>query len=278
MRSSKSLVLAGTLAMVAVIAMALGCSDDETPVAPPPEDNGIQSLLGVVQDQVHAYLDSATAVMEAGLEVATYVDISTDDIGDVFMGGGFPDSTLDEHLWIVSWLTDLQSDVAVTNIVDSLSYLVNNALSVNARNATAMFVKHNYSYLSADTTVSFTDITTHANLQIDGLQGELATINGGLASTVRDKVITGDNTVWNDWTIDIQTTNLEFTKTSSTWTSGCPNAGTCTVNVEYTLARNEDIPTTTNWQFDITFTDGNMAVDVTVGQLTTSYEHALCTP
>jgi hypothetical protein len=50
------------------------------------------------------------------------------------------------------------------------------------------------------------------------------------------------------------------------------------VNVEYTQARNEDIPTTTNWQFDVTFTDGNLAVDVTVGQLTSSYEHSLCTP
>jgi hypothetical protein len=278
MRSSKSLVLAGTLAMVAVIAMALGCSDDETPVAPPPADNGIQSLLGVVQDQVHAYLDTATGVMEAGLEVATYVDISTDDIGDVFMGGGFPDSTLDEHLWIISWLTDLQSDVAVTNIVDSLSYLVDNALSVNARNATAMFVKHNYSYVSADTTVSFTDITNHGNLQIDGLQGALATINGELVSTVREKEVTDESTVWNDWTIEIQATDLEFAKDGSSWTSGCPNGGTCTVNVEYTQARNEDIPTTTNWQFDVTFTDGSMAVDVTVGQLTTSYEHALCTP
>jgi len=279
MRSSKSLVLAGILATVAVITMALGCSDDEPPVAPPPpEDNGIQSLLGVVQEQVHVYLDTATEVMESGLKVATYVDAGTDDIGDVFMGSVIPDSTRDNNVWIVSWLTDLQSGVAVTNVIDSLSYLVNDALSVNARNATAMFVKHNYSYQTADTTVSFTDITNHGNLQIEGLQGSLATISGGLVSTVRNKEVTDENAVWSDWTIEIQATDLEFAKDGDSWTSGCPNAGTCSVNVGYTQARNEDIPTTTNWQFDITFTDGNMDVDVTVGHLSASYEHALCTP
>ena len=155
MRSSKSLVLVGTVAMVAVIAMALGCSDDETPVTPPtpPVDNGIESMLTLVQDQVHEYLDSTTVIMEAGLRVATITEANTEVVGDVFMGTGHPDSTHDNSVWIVSWLTDLQSGVGTKNIIDSLSYLVNNQLSVEARNATAMFVKHHYSYESADTTV-----------------------------------------------------------------------------------------------------------------------------
>ena len=278
MRSSKSLVLAGIIATAALLIMALGCSDDEPSLAPaPPDDNGIESLLGVVQGQVHQYLDSASVIMESGLEVATIVDVSIGGIGDLFMGSAFPDSTLGYSVWIVSWLTDLQSGVGVLNVVDSLSYLVNNTLSINARNATAMFVKHNYTYGSADTNVSHTNVTHHANLQVEGLQGTLAVITGEFNAGVQQKEVTAQSTIWNNWTLEIQAGGLEFEKDAGVWSSGCPNSGTCIVNVAYTRAQDEDIPTTTNWQFEITFTDGNMAVDVTTGHLNTSYEHQLCT-
>jgi hypothetical protein len=278
MRSSKSLVLAGIVATAALLIMALGCSDDEPTVAPPtPVDNGIESMLGVVQEQVHQYLDSATEVMESGLEVATIVDVNTEFIGDVFMGSAFPDSTHTVSAWIVSWLTDLQAGQGTMNVVDSLSYLVNNTLSVNARNATAMFVRHNFSYQSEDTTASYTNITHYANLEVQGLQGSLAVITGEFNASVQQKEVSAQSTVWNNWSLEVQAGGLEFEKDGGTWTSGCPNSGTCTVNVVYTRAQDEDIPTTTNWQFEITFTDGNMAVDVTTGQLSTSYEQQLCT-
>jgi hypothetical protein len=279
MRSSKSLVLAGIVAATAIMIMALGCSDDETPVTtPPPVDNGIESMLALVQGPVHEYLDSATEIMESGLRVSTFFDANTNEIADVFMGSGFPDSTDDNNRWIISWLTDLQSGLATITVVDSLSYLVDDQLSVEARNATAMFVKHHYSYQSADTTESFTNITHWGNLEIEGLQGSTAVITGELGATVQNKEVTSQATVWNDWTLQVQVTGLEFEKTGGVWSSGCPNSGTCTVNVVYTKARNEDIPTTTNWQFDITFTDGEMSVDVTTGHLSTTYEHTLCTP
>lgn len=278
MRSSKSLVLAGIVSTMAVMAMVFGCSDDETPVAPPPDDNGIESLLGVVQEQVHQYLDSATEIMESALEVATFVDAGTDDIGDAFMGGVLPDSTRDNNVWIVSWLTDLSSGTGTMFVVDSLTYVKDGGLQVTARNAEEMYVKHHYTYQSDDTTLSFTDLSHSGMLHIEGIQQGQATIAGGLNAYVENKQVTAQNTVWNNWTIEVQATNLVFDKDGEAWSSGCPNSGNCSVNVTYVQARNEDLPTMTNWQFDITFTDGLMDVDVSVGQLRTSYEHQLCTP
>jgi len=278
MRSSKSLVLAGILAAATLLIMALGCSDDEPAVAPPPtDDNGIESLLGLVQEQVHQYLDSATEVMESGLAVSTITDISIGGIGDLFMGSAFPDSTQGAVVWIVSWLTDLEAGVGTLNVIDSLSYLVDNALSIDARNATAMFVRHNYSFQSSDTTVTHANVAHQADFEIEGLQGQLAVITRQFDVSVQEKEVTEQSTTWNNWSLQIEAGGLEFEKVGGSWSTGCPNAGYCTVNVAYTHAQDEEIPTTTNWQFEITFTDGNMAVDVTTGQLSTSYEHQLCT-
>lgn len=278
MRSTKSLLLAGMAAFVAVTIMALGCSDDNQPTPPAPVDNGIESLLSAVQTQVHQYLDSAVVTMDAGLRVATYVDAgSADDVGDLFMGSGFPDSTQSSS-WIVSYLTDLSSGVGTKSVVDSITYVIDGHFGVNAKNAQDMYARHKYNFVSDDTTATFTDVINHGDLHITGIQGTTATINGTFDITVRDKDVTGNTTLWNNWTIQVNTTDLMFDRTSTAWTSGCPNSGTATVNVVWQQAQNDDVPTYTQWQMDITFTDGEMAVDVTTGNLSSSYEHSLCTP
>jgi hypothetical protein len=280
MRSSKTLLLAGMATIVAVLTMALGCSDDSTPTYTPPpvENNGIESLLGVVQDQVHAYLDSAITATESALRVATYVDVGTDDIGSGFMGPVIPDSTRGDKYWIVSFATDLQAGAGTMSIVDSLTYVVDGKLSVNAKGADAMYVKHNYGFQSLDTNVTYTDIVHHGFLHITGIDGTTATINGDFVTTIDSKVVTVVSTVWDNWTLEVTVTNLAVDRDGDSWTTGCPGSGNCTVGAAYEHAEDQDIPTTTNWNLDITFTDGNMAVDVTTGNLNTSYEHTLCTP
>lgn len=279
MRSSKSLLLAGLAAIIAVTIIALGCSDDTKPTPPtPPEDHGIQSMLALVQGQVHEYLDSAVNTMESGLRVATFVDVGSADIGDVFMGSGLPDSTIDEHFWIISWLTDLVIGTGTLRIVDSLTYVVNGEMSINARGADAMYVKHNFSYENQDTTVTFTDVSNHGFVHFTGIDSATAVANGEFTINLKDKFVSADSTTWNNWTIQATVSDLTFVRTGTSWTSGCPNSGTCQVNVQYTYSRDEDIPTTTLWQFDITFTDGAMAVDVSTGPLSSSYEYTLCTP
>jgi len=280
MRSSKTLLLAGMATVVAVLAIALGCSDDSTPTynPPPEENNGIESLLGVVQDQVHAYLDSAITATESALRVATFIDIGTDDIGNNFMGPVIPDSTRDDAYWIISYATDLQAGAGTMIIVDSLTYVVNGDLSVNARGADAMYIKHNYGFQSLDTNVTYTDIAHRGYLHITGIDGTTATINGDFVTSINSKVVTNDSTVWNNWALEVAVTNLTVDREGDSWTTGCPGSGSCTVDAEYEYARDQDIPVTTNWYLDITFTDGNMAVDVTTGNLNTSYEHTLCTP
>ena len=278
MRSKRSLLLAGMAAFVAVTIMALGCSDDDQPAPAAPVDNGIESLLSAVQTQVHQYLDSAVVTMYAGLKVATFVDTgSAEDVGNLFMGSGFPDSTRSGS-WIVSYLTDLSSGAGTKSIVDSITYVVDGHFGVNARNAEAMYARHKFNFVSDDTTVTFTNLTNHGDLHITGIVGTTATINGAFDVTVRDKVVNDQSTLWNNWTIQVNATDLTFNRTSTAWTSGCPNSGTATVNVVWQQAQDDHIPTYTQWQMNITITDGQMAVDVTTGNLSSSYEHSLCTP
>jgi len=279
MRSSKSLFLAGCLTVLAVALVGLGCSDDTpTTLVPVGEDNGIESHLAEVSSQVNAHIDSVLTVVESGLRVATFIDIGSGDIGGAFMGGQLPDSTKDENNWIVSWATDLQAGLGTLTIVDSLTYVVAGALSINAKDATAMHVKHNYSYVSSDSTVSFTDVNNTSYLHITGIDGTTATVNGALSSVINDKDVSTSGTVWNDWAIETTVTNLAVAKDGSSWTSGCPATGTILVNVEHRYAEDLDVPVTTVWEMTVTFTDGNAIVDVVTGQLSTSYENSFCTP
>ena len=279
MRSSKSLFLAGCLTVLAMALVGLGCSDDTpTTVVPVEEDNGIESHLEEVSSQVNAHIDTALSLAESGLRVATFIDIGSGDIGDAFMGAVLPDSTKDENYWIVSWATDLQAGLGTLTIVDSLTYIVGGTLSVTAKDATAMHVKHNYNYVSADTTVSFTDVSNTGYLAITGIDGNTATVNGTLGTVINDKDVSAAGTMWNDWTIETTVTNLTVAKDGSSWTSGCPATGTMVVNVEHRCAENLDVPVTTIWEMTATFTDGVADVDVVTGQLSTSYENSFCTP
>ena len=280
MRSSKSIFLAGCLTVLTVALLGLGCSDDRTAttVVPVVEDNGIEALLEEVSSQVNANVDSIITVVGSGLEVATFIDIGIGDIGDALMGSLHPDGTIGDGNWIVSWATDLQAGLGTLNVLDSLTYIVDGALSINARNATAMHVKHYYTYVSVDTTVSSTDVSNFGNLGFAGIDGNTATINGTYRSIINDKEVSVAGTTWNDWTIEATVTDLAVTKTGSAWTNGCPATGSIVINLEHRFAQDLDVPVTTVWDMTVTFTDGNAAVEVVTGQLSTSYENSFCTP
>jgi hypothetical protein len=283
MRSSKSLFLAGCLMVLAMALIGLSCSGDDTtttPVVPedPEVDNGIEARLEEVSSRANAHLDSILTVFESGLEVATFIDAGTGDIGNVFMGGVLPDSVKDENHWIVSWSTDLQAGLATRNIVDSLTYMVAGALSSSAKDATEMYVKHHYSYVGSDTTVSSVNVSNTADFAITGIDGSTATINGNYTSVINDKEVTADGTTWNDWTIVATASNVAVPKDGSSWTSGCPASGTITVSIEHRMAEDLDVPITTDWTLTATFTDGQAVVAVVTGQLATAYQNSFCTP
>jgi len=282
MRSNRSLLLAGLAAIVAVTFLALGCSDDDTttPVTPAPEVSTFETMLGVVQEQVSLYLDSAVATMESGLAVAKFVNpdvVRPGDIGDLFMGSGFPDSTVGGSDWIVSYLTDISSGLGTKTVVDSITYVVDGRYNNSARDAESMFARHKFQFINQDTTITSVDIIHHGDLDITGISGVTATINGSFSATVRDKFVSTDSTAWNYWTIETTVNDLTFTSAGGGWTSGCPNSGTCTINVIWQRAVDDELPTYTQWQLDVTITDGVIAVDVATGNLTASYEDTVCT-
>ena len=284
MRSNKSLLLAGLAAIVVLAFLALGCSDDDntttTPPVTPDPDGTFETMLSEVQTQVSLYLDSALTTMESGLRVAKFVNpdvVRPGDIGDLFMGSGFPDSTDGTSDWIVSYLTEISAGVGTRMVVDSITYVVNGHYSNSARDAESMFARHKYSYLNQDTTVTSIDVIHHGDLDITGINTYTATINGSFTATVRNKFVSTDSTAWNYWTIETTVNDLDFTTTDGAWTNGCPNSGTCTVNVIWQHAVDEELPTYTQWQLEFTFTDGEVAVDVATGNLSASYQDTVCT-
>jgi hypothetical protein len=194
------------------------------------------------------------------------------------MGGTPTDSTKEQNNWIVSWATDLQAGLGRLNRTDSLTYIVDGALSVNAKDATAMWVKHNYSFETADTTATYNNLDHHGSLHIGGIDGNTALVNGEFFTVIDKKFVSTDSTTWNQWTVSMDVTDLAVTKIGTSWDNGCPASGSIVATVEYLHAQDTDVPTVTVWEFDMIFTDGNVAVNVSTGNLVASYDLALCTP
>ncbi len=281
MRSSKLLFLAGCLTVIAMALVGFGCSDDAptTTIVDPTgeEDNGIEALLESVSAQANAHVDAVLEIVASGLRVATFIDAGTGDIGNVFMGGTLPDGTKEEDNWIISWATDLQAGLGTAVTTDSLTYMVDGELSTGAKDATAMHTKHHYSFTGNDTTVSNTDVVNVSYLDFRGISGTRALVTGTFNTVINDKEVTSEGTTWNDWTIEA-VVGVAVVKSGSSWTNGCPSGGGVALTIEHRYAEDLDVPVTTVWEMMVTFTNGDADIDVTTGQLSTSYENAFCTP
>jgi hypothetical protein len=278
MRSRFPLILAGLVVLAIASLVMLGCSDDETPPTANNNDQHDALVLAAVTARVNEALDSAVDRFTAGLEVA---ELEDRDVKDILFGPIDPDTseTPEDNGdgWWVLGSTDLALGVN-TAIVDSLQYLDGVTPQNTPVGADAMVIKHHYTVTNADTTVSYTDLAHDADLQIHGIDGTSATITGEVQLDVFDKDLSASSTVRQHFVIDAELSGITVEKQAEGWTTGCPVSGTLSVNVQYTYKLNSNATETINWQFDVTFTDGSVAVDVTnTDDLSTSYDADICT-
>jgi hypothetical protein len=193
------------------------------------------------------------------------------------MGSIPPDSVQESNNWVVSFATNLQAGLGITSVVDSLTYVKDGQISVNPEDAEEMHYVHNYDFRSQDTTVSFDDYTCRGYVHITDIPADTATLNGDFTAFVESKVVTGSDTEWNQWEIETTLNNVKVARTGSSFDTGCPCSGTAVVTVQHLQAENLHVPTINIWQFDVTFNNGTINVDVSTGNLSTSYQHELCT-
>jgi hypothetical protein len=281
MRSSKSLILVGVLAVLSFSFMFFSCSDDEAPPTTTVIDDSqtLQEMLGPVSAQVNEHLDSLVATMEDGLSVALYTGTGGSiDIGDIHMGSIPPDSVHENDNWIVSFVTNLQAGLGITTMVDSITYVSGGQASVDPADAEEMYLVHNYKFEAQDTTVSFSNYANRGNIRIADIPSDTATLNGEFTAFIENKVVSDSDTEWELWDMEVTLSDVRVARTgTSSFDSGCPCAGAAVVTVQYLQAENQYVPTMTIWRFDVAFDNGTINVDVSTGNLHTSYQHELCT-
>ena len=282
MRSRRSLILVGIIAAATFGFVLHSCSEeDETPtnITVIDDSQTLQEMLGPVAAQVNAHLDSVVATIESGLSVAVYIGTGgATDIGDIFMGSYPPDSTHEIQNWIVSWATDLQAGLGALTVVDSLTYVLDGQITADPADAEEMYFKHQLTFASLDTTVSFADFGLHGNMHVTDIQTDTATINGTFQAELHDKFVSSESTVWHDWSMQTTLADLRVVGTGTSFDHGCPAGGSATVMLQYRYAKDDHVPVITAWQFDVTFDDGTIDVDVTTGNLAAAYRHQLCQP
>ncbi|UCC43600.1 MAG: hypothetical protein JSU65_10730, partial [Candidatus Zixiibacteriota bacterium] len=257
MRSRSLVLIVGLFLVPACLLIAFGCSDDDpapTQITDETNDSIANPYFVPAQDQVEEFVGATESIIHDGLSFST---ASAAALMQIVFGPYVPqDSSSDT--WTIFFL--LEAGAQMWGL-DSIQFCRNGVPQSDGHLADQINYKHYLSFRNNDTTVTFTDHYRHSDFALTGLDGSTATVNGLHEYEVQSKFVYADSTVW--WSYNLQATFANWTvlKNGSNWTTGCPTSGTGSVAVSVTYQKDAGTPVTTDWEFDLTMTDGSMEVE-----------------
>ncbi len=276
MRSLKSLSVLGFVLLACMSFVVVGCGSDDAPT------NTVGSLtdpnLMAVQEQVEALADSTIAFVLSGMQSSSAVSADGDIIPFLYS----PGFTLGDQITITyvnGWhIVDLSQTTAdyVFNVLDSVQFYNNDAVSQLGANADSIWYRHNWSYTATNQQASYTNIEGYAGFDFRALNTEQAVIDGVNELNVVNQVVTDQSTVVRTFDFASTVTNLAVNKTGVGWAQGCPNGGTINTTVSMSTVVDDGTAIPSIWDVSMTFTDGTAAVTVSTGSTVWSYSTDLC--
>jgi len=266
MRSGKMVLVVASCALISLVWLIGGCSDDKPVVPVNPADAQYQQVTA----EVGQYLDTLITQFAAGLTMAAQDGGATDVVTSSYSPIN-PDSLLTGNGWNVIYATDL---VAGYNSfrVDSIQFRHLGLPQDEVNGADAMAIVHNWSIENPDTTVDYRNIEVRSVLVFSSINTDDAVING-----MRNQVIsTKAGGFKRDFDIQMSISGVTVSNANNGWQNGCPSSGLIQGTVDFTQQSGSGLPTTTSWNFEITITDGAADVTVTAGPYSRSYSSTLC--
>jgi hypothetical protein len=271
MRSHKAVFALGFVVAVGVGLLLVGCSSDDLATG---GTVTIDPQYDAVTGQVNQMVDSALALAAQSLDIFVESRSHTDSIHGEdnfqdFLEASADTVTIDGD-WYVLINTDFQS--AYTNYqIDSFIFLASGVPVTLAVTADAMLAKRALEIAYYRTDQSYNDYVVHSDFDFSGLNTNLGTVNGAvnLDGIIQD--VSDGLTVLTTYEILAEFSSLVVDEDAGGWASGMPVSGSCEVTVGWTYKNGSAPEKVSDWTYDITFTDGEMQVEVTDGLVTTTY-------
>lgn len=272
MRSGK-LFFVLSLILVAGMAMFIyGCGDDSKPTAGTASDTDLN--YAAVSNETDEVLDSAVSAFASALtvyELSTPVDTAI----SVVYSPINPDSISLDNNWHVVYATDLATSFSWSR-VDSLQFAHSGVPQQTGNGATSMSFRHHFNLNYADTTGIYRDREGNASFEFTAINTSTATVNGTRDVAISTRA-TVNGVVWRrDYTIEMTFNGVTVPKADGNWQRGCPSSGTVTGTVTLESAKGDAALTSSTWDFEATFDNGEANITITSGTYTRSYSGSLC--
>ena len=267
MRSGRIIFVVASCALVALVSLIAGCSDDK-PVVPV---NPADAQYDLVTTEVGEYLDTIIVQFANGLTMAAQdggvVDVVTNSYSPIN-----PDSLLTGDGWNVVYASDIVAGYNSFRI-DSIQFRHQGLPQDVVTGADAMALVQNWSIENPDTTVNYRNLDVHSVFVFSSINTDNAVINGVRNQTINTKT----GAIKRDYDIQMSFSGVTVPNANNNWENGCPQSGLIQGTVDLTQQSGSSIPTTTSWNFEITIDNGDVSVTVTAGPYSRSYTSPLCT-
>lgn len=281
----------GLVAIAALIFWAGGCSNDSsisTSILPGSEtDPGFL----IVQEHVNNYLDSVDVIYSMALSKINLEDegtrnpdirpvneesepnISVNRVGTPSIIEGYSDgwhwfryeNYFDTYSQLFTDSVKFMNDDLYLYLSEGLDYL--------------KYIRH-WNYVNDATTETHTDLSGYFDIELRGLDGNTATINGFDNFLVEWHYASVDSTVDAVFGVEATIADVEVNREAGElWSNGCPCNGSINmdVNVSYTLTANSfPVLTARSWDITVAIADGVATVTAISNQQYWTYTHTIC--
>lgn len=265
---SRNVMLVGLATVIAAGLWVGGCSKSTTPSNPitNPEYDYMVSQVAQVADSL---------VDLSGLGLNMTIVANADILTDLAFGPMPVDSASIVDMWHIFLLTNSGSGVSDAWI-DSVQFLKDGTAQVGPSGANQMSYVRNWTQTALDTTVSYTNLTSHTVLNATATDQVYGVVNGQFTLDRTDVTKSNGETTVRTLSLAGAMTNFTVERYGN-WHAGCPTTGTFTIEATLTVTPPGASPVVSTWMFDISMANGRALITTTESGVSFVASAQLCT-
>jgi hypothetical protein len=283
MRSKFAVPGFGLLVLIIMFGFIAGCSEDNVPNNQVAEGSLTDPVFIPVQTQINNYLDSSIQVFSTALDNASQVPTDTEYVRNHYSPMGPYDTVTAEYVngWYIVY--ESRTNAYYTHHSrDSIRFQLDGVAIENPLDMDYMHFIHRWDFTNKMTQSTHTNMDGYVNLEFEGMDGTVATINGNKDLLVEWNYIGQDSNITARYDMSIEVNDVTVQKSSGFgWSSGCPTSGTMNADISQSyMVKKGSAENTYNfsWTVAITIQNGVANVEVNGQSKVWHYSKNFCIP
>jgi hypothetical protein len=278
-------------ALLVIMALAIGCSDDEATTPTITYGDNDDPAFVAVQTQIDEVLGSIVGDFASGMGSLYVLLGDTESVRAQLMPPWMVDNPEEEpvdtlitgyandwHYVYASYLGEYYRSV----YRDLLQYRID-GVPVEHPNASVDYIHtiKSWTITGLNQNVSHLDLNGRSDYVLSNLDQDVATVEGSGHHMTEVTYIAADTSFIGNYSFNVTVDNVQITKAPTGWINACPTSGTITLALShvYTWTSAESSGNGSGtWTISATFADGTATVTANNGTTTWQYTAEVCQP